>query len=100
MIITAQQAAEKLGFRRTSPVRRLVREGKLTPVNSPKPGAKKFFMKFRVKDVNELKKTLVVPRRRTLVPRPTLGLFSQLERIVEGLGRLEQKVDHLTQIWS
>lgn len=51
MELTTQQVAKRLGYRSTKPIKNIVEEGLLTPVNQRAPGAKKFFMKFDSKDV-------------------------------------------------
>ena len=57
MILTTQQVTEILGVSRDV-VRRLVKDGKLTPCNAKADGAKKFFMKFEASHVRAVKKEL------------------------------------------
>lgn len=98
MLLTAQQVRERLGIGETS-LKNLVKSGTLKPVNERKPDAKKYFMKFGSKEVDEVRremrangKTIRPPRERMLETVP--------ESPSNRLERIEAKLDQLLSMWK
>lgn len=99
MNLTALQVRERLHIGEAR-LKKLVKEGVLTPINPKKEGAKKFFMKFREGDVIRVKKELKIRKPPVLVqteaPSDTplgSGIRTQLDRI-------EAKLDQIIKLWS
>lgn len=121
MKITAKQAAAILGFRGTSAVRRLIKEGKLTDLKVRKEGAQKHYPELDSKQVNELKKSGGLANRLSISrgqirrhdPRrpldvkvghgaPTLikGILESLQVLADKVDEIDAKVDSLIKMWQ
>lgn len=113
MIITKLQAQEIVGVGDTT-FRRLVEEGKLTPVNKPKDGAKKFFAKFDSAAVRTYVKSQKESTKHVLdriaeevkaippeqVRRELDAMVTHRNTIPNTLVRLEKKLDALLAAWG
>lgn len=123
MNITSKQAAEILGFKGTSAVRRLIKEGKLTDLKQRQEGAVKHYPVLDSKQVRDFKKSgdatlthsLAHSRgqrnrhdpRRPLDPKvghgaPTLikGILESLQTMHDDIEKIDAKVDALIKMWS
>lgn len=114
--LTAAQASEQLGI---SPavLRRMVRDGVVTPINVPQPGAARFYARFNPADIRALKKarygsTATLPllphengNGSTAHPEPTgrsvtpQGISTQLEQVVTRLTSVEATLQRLLAVW-
>ena len=110
MIITAPQVRATLGIGRKG-LADLIAEGLLTPVNSRKPDALKWFQRFDSAEVNRLRRgpDKPVPTTRKghvnghamtaeiIKPAPAVPAASGL---LTKLAAIEDKLDRLLAIWS
>lgn len=99
MLLTTKQAAEKLNIS-SSTLSKMVQRGVIKPANQKPEGAKKFHAKFRIKDINEFKRTYHNRRINSRKVPNVQPIPNVLSRMAESLEKLSEKIDLLYNMWK